>query len=234
MTPGAPETATTSAWWRRRGRRLGRWLLLLGGGVAAFLVFAEWRVARAAAGRVYDSAATVPAHDVALVLGTTHRWHGQINPFYEARMDAAAELFQRHKVRGLLVSGDNAHRSYNEPEAMRRDLAARGVPAEFITCDFAGLRTLDSVYRARQVFGQTQVVLVSQRFHVERALYLAQAAGLDAVGFVAAEAPPHWAWRVRAREVLARGMAVLDVWLGRGPRHLGPPEKLALTAPPSP
>ena len=93
---------------------------------------------------------------------------------------------------------------------MRNDLAARGVPAEFITCDFAGLRTLDSVQRAQRVFGQRRVVFVSQRFHLERALYLAQASGLDAVGFVAAEAPPRWAWRVRAREVLAQKTPQMD------------------------
>lgn len=198
---------------------------LVGG---AFLAFAEWRVAQAAEGRVYESPDAVPACDVALVFGTTHRWHGERNPFYEARLDAAAELFRQGRVRGLLVSGDNERRSYNEPVAMRNDLVARGVPAQFITCDFAGLRTLDSVQRAQRVFGQSHIVYVSQRFHVERALYLARASGIDAVGFVAAEAPPRWAWRVRAREVLARGMAVLDVWLGREPRFLGPSEPVAL------
>ena len=226
---GAPaRTVARPSRWRllvRRTLRLAGVAALAGG---AFLAFAEWRVARAAEGRVYDSTEGVPVHDVALVFGTTHRWHGQLNPFYEARLDAAAELFRRQRVRGLLVSGDNEHRSYNEPVAMRNDLAARGVPAEFITCDFAGLRTLDSVQRAQRVFGQSRVVFVSQRFHLERALYLAQASGLEAVGFVAAEAPPRWAWRVRAREVLARGMAVLDVWLGRGPRFLGPSEPVAL------
>ena len=151
-----------------------------------------------------------------------------MNYFYAARLDVAAELFRLCKVRGIVVSGDNSSSDYSEPDDMKADLVARGVPGRFITCDYAGLRTLDSVQRVSRVFGQRRVIIVSQRAHVERAIYLARADGLDAVGCTAAEAPRWWQFRQRLREVLARGAAVADVACGRGPRYLGPREPVAL------
>jgi len=116
---------------------------------------------------------------------------------------------------------------------MRNDLITRGIPSQYITCDFAGLRTLDSIQRAGCVFGQTRIVVVSQSFHLERALYIAQAEGLDAVGFVAADAPLRWWLRARVREILARDVAVLDRLIGREPRHLGQREFVSLAPTPN-
>jgi len=228
-----PSTAAKAA---PLAKRRSRWRRVLRTGAVAavfaltFLAFAEWRVARAATGRMFASTDAVPPAEVALVLGTGKTFHGRANFFYEARLDAAAALFRAGKVRGVIVSGDNSRRDYSEPDDMKADLVARGVPAAYVTCDYAGFRTLDSVQRVRRVFGQTSVIIVSQRFHLERALYLAGADGLGATGFVAAEAPLRWWLRARSREVLARGAAVLDVALGRGPKFLGPPAAVPLAS----
>jgi SanA protein len=143
-------------------------------------------------------------------------------------MRAAAELYRSSKVDGILVSGDNGSEEYNEPEQMKADLVALGVPAEHITADYAGFRTLDSIYRAGDVFGLRSYIVVTQAFHLPRALYLADQKGHDAVGYVAYGPGGYWGQRVRAREILARAQAVLDVEiLRRGPRFLGEPVQVS-------
>lgn len=215
--------------WLTRRRLLAgfvlSWMLI---GLAVLL--ADRAVTRAGAGRLFTAAREAPRTDVALVLGTSPRFKAAKNPFYEARMDAAAELFRSGAVRGILVSGDNSRKDYDEPTWMKADLVARGVPAEYVTCDYAGFSTLDSIKRAGPVFGQQRVILVSQRFHLERALFLARAAGLDAAGFVAQDAPFQWRLRVRSREALARVKAVADVWLNRQPHFLGKREYVNLAS----
>ncbi|MEZ5978602.1 MAG: ElyC/SanA/YdcF family protein [Planctomycetota bacterium] len=194
---------------------------------AGALVLAACDLAVALSGRVYDDPAAVPHRRVALVLGTNPLHEGRPNRFYRTRIEAAAELYRAGAVDGILVSGDNGTPDYNEPEQMRDDLVALGVPAEFVTCDYAGFRTLDSVVRAQEVFGLDAFTVVSQPFHAERAVFLARSRGIDAVGFGAAD-PALRSWlKVRAREVLARTLAVGDVLFGTEPRFLGPPVPVA-------
>jgi SanA protein len=181
--------------------------------------------ASAIAERVEDAA----PKPVALLLGTSSKTAaGRPNQFYEARIRSAAELFHGGKVQGILVSGDNATRWYNEPITMQRDLIAAGVPAEYITLDYAGFRTLDSVIRAKEVFGQDEFVVVSQRFHASRAIFLARHFGIDATGFAAPDPENRRLFGVRAREVLARVAAVLDIVSGREPKFLGERETVRL------
>lgn len=130
-------------------------------------------------------------------------------------------------MKALLVSGDNGSRQYDEPTAMKAALVAAGVPAERIVCDYAGFRTLDSVVRAREVFGQSRFLVVSQRFHNERAIFLARRLGIEAVGLNAQDVPRSRALTTWLREYLARVQAVLDVTLlGTRPRFAGPPEPI--------
>lgn len=229
---GNPEGACKQAAYTsalRRRWRLPRLALQGGLVIGVFLGCAEWAVQHSAAGLIFESADGLPPADVALVLGTARSLgNGRANCFYAPRLDAAAELFRLGKVRGIIVSGDNSRPDYSEPGDMKVDLVARGVPASFVTCDYAGFSTHDSMQRVSRVFGQSRVIVVSQRFHLERALFLARADGLAATGYVAAAAPLGWRIRVRLREVLARGKAVLDVALGRGPKFLGPLELVSL------
>ncbi|MEY6431068.1 ElyC/SanA/YdcF family protein [Thioalkalicoccus limnaeus] len=181
-----------------------------------------------ARGQIHDDLARVPPAPVALVLGTSSRRPGGPNLFYSPRIEAAAELYHAGRVRAILVSGDNATPHYNEPQTMRRDLIAHGVPDEYITLDYAGFRTLDSMIRAKAVFGQDHLIIVSQRFHAERALFLAHHAGIRATAYAAADPSQNWYSRVRRRETLARAAAVLDLLRARGPRFLGDPERVPL------
>lgn len=189
-----------------------------------FALWADRHVGDAAAGRMFVELDDIPERDVALVLGTSKYSNGRINSFYTGRMRAAAELYHAGKVDGILVSGDNGRADYNEPAQMKADLVALGVPEEYITADYAGFRTLDSIYRASDVFGLRSYTIVSQDFHVERALYLADQKGDDAIGYAASGPGGFWSRRVRTREIFARAQAVLDVEiLNKGPKFLGEP-----------
>jgi SanA protein len=189
----------------------------------AMLGISWWRVSRCGA-LAQDDLANLPARKVALVLGCSPRLgNGSTNWFFNNRMDAAAQLFQSGKIEYLLVSGDNRFRTYDEPTEMKKALIARGVPAAKIICDYAGITTLDSVVRAKAVFGQESATIVSQRFHNERAIYLARAFGIDAIGYNAPDVPLTSAPRTYLREILSRQRAWLDAnFLRRKPRHLGP------------
>ncbi|WP_309712145.1 ElyC/SanA/YdcF family protein [Armatimonas sp.] len=175
-----------------------------------------------AAGKHQDVLSALPTNRVGLVLGTSKFVaKGRHNAYYTQRITAAAKLYKAGKVEYLLVSGDNRTSHYNEPVTMKRDLVAAGVPKEKITCDFAGFRTLDSLVRAKEIFGQSKLTIVSQRFHNERALFLAQASGIDAVAYDAGtgEFPQG---KTALRELLARVQAVLDVGvLHTRPKFLG-------------
>ncbi|WP_395747107.1 vancomycin high temperature exclusion protein [Prosthecobacter sp.] len=180
-------------------------------------------IERAAAGRCFDAVETVPAAPVAVVLGTSPRAaDGRANLFFRPRMEAAAALFKAGRVKALIVSGDNGTQGYDEPTDMKSMLMQMGVPAEKILCDYAGFRTLDSVVRAKEVFGQQRVIFVSQRFHNARAIYLAQASGIEAFGLDAKDVPVALSVKTYIREKLACVKAVLDVnVLGTKPKFLG-------------
>jgi SanA protein len=123
---------------------------------AIAVILCHGLVARAASGRCFDQPDHLPAHEVALVLGCSRNTaHGWSNPFFEHRIHAAASLYRSGKVRYFIVSGDNSRPGYDEPSDMKQALVERGVPADRIYRDFAGLRTLDSVVRAREIFGVT-------------------------------------------------------------------------------
>ena len=172
---------------------------------------------------IYKDINKIPAKKAALVLGTSKfDKYGEPNYFYDYRLDAAAKLFKARKVKAIIVSGDNSIKGYNEPEQMKNDLKQKGVPGNYITLDYAGFRTLDSIVRAYEIFNVDDFIVISQKFHCERAIFLAKAYGQEAIGFCAKDV--HWSIgvKVRIREILARFKAVLDVYfLHTKPRFLG-------------
>lgn len=204
-----------------------RWARIVGVVLLVTLVAVWWcdrRVTRMAAPFVHDSIDTLPAHDVALVLGTSDRARGgRQNRYFTHRIEAAVALYEACKVHHFILSGDNRHASYNEPMVMRRALMAAGVDSSHITLDFAGFRTLDSMVRAKEVFKQQRFVVVSQRFHTERAVFIARARGIEAVGFNAADVSASYGFRTRLREKLARVKVHLDLLFGVDPHFLGEP-----------
>lgn len=219
----------------RSGRARRRRLVWLGAGLSllaiGLLVWANRVCQQIAAGRIYSSLAAVPANDVGLVLGTGKLTAaGRPNLHFTRRITAAAGLYHAGKVRHLLVSGDNHLAGYDEPTDMLEALVAEGIPTNVITCDYAGLRTLDSVVRAHTVFGLTKFTIVTEAFHCPRAVWIARRHGLDVVAFAAPELSARWSLRVKAREVLARGLCGLDLYVWhRGPKFPGPPEPIVLS-----
>jgi SanA protein len=208
--------------------RWRRWLLVyLPLAVFAFIFICDAIIEANANGKVYTNVNDVPVVSAALVLGTSPTVKGRVNLFYQYRMEAAAELWKAGKVKYIIVSGDNSTKYYDETTYMRKTLNALGVPDSVITLDYAGFRTLDSVVRAYWVFGQKNIVIVSQEFHNERAIYLAEHFGIHAVGLNAKDVPGNTGWKTSVREYFARVNAVLDVTLfGTTPKFPGPPEPL--------
>jgi SanA protein len=215
---------------RRRFIVVGAVMLLT---VAVGVIAANRACRKATAGRIYSSLAAVPVNEVGVVLGTSKLTkHGKPNLHFDQRIQAAAALYAAGKVRHLLVSGDNHIKTYDEPDDMKAALIAAGVPAGAITCDYAGFRTLDSVVRAKEVFGLTQCTIISEAFHCPRAVWIAQQHGLDAVAYAAPDVSlKGWSLRADVREELARTWCAVDLFvLHRGPKFAGPREPGMLSA----
>ncbi len=162
---------------------------------------------------IYTEVKKVPHRRAALVLGTAkYIAKGKKNYFYVYRIRAASALWKAGKVDAIVVSGDNASKYYNETVRMQKDLIKSGVPKKYIALDHAGFRTLDSVVRAEALFGLKEYIIVSQKFHLERALYIAKEKGQDVIGFAAKDIPgTKAARRMMWREYFARVKAFLDV-----------------------
>ncbi|MFH9490607.1 vancomycin high temperature exclusion protein [Streptomyces halstedii] len=218
---------------RRGRRRLVRAVMLA---CVAALLPATW-LHTVADARVRTTA-DAPAQQVAVVFGAG-LWQGRPSPYLAHRLDAAAELYRTGKVKVVLVTGDNSRVEYDEPDAMRTYLTEHGVPDGRIVSDYAGFDTWDSCVRAKKIFGVDRAVLVSQGFHIRRAIALCRSAGIDAYG-VGVDAVHDATWYYGGtREVFAAGKAVLDLVFQPDPHFLGPrepgvAEALAATEPAEP
>ena len=181
-----------------------------------------------AKGKLYADVSEIPYRKVGLVLGTIPIVNGYQNRYYNYRIDAAAELYFANKVSYLLLSGDNHASHYNEPESMRESLIERGVPDSAIYLDCAGFRTFDSMVRAKKVFAQDSVTVVSQQWHNERAVFIARHYDLDAIAFCAKDYTAGRKIYVKnhLREALAKVKVVLDLMVSKQPHFLGDVEPI--------
>lgn len=184
-----------------------------------YLALSYYFIATQATPWLYNRVEEIPFNAVGVVLGTRPG-----GPWFNNRIAAAAQLYQQGKVKWLIVSGDNKRASYNEPWEMQKSLVAAGVPSSAIYCDYAGFTTLDSVIRARDVFGQSGITIISQKFHNQRAVWLARENDIAAIGINADDVPVENQRSLGIiREYVARGRAILDVKLWhRRPHFLGP------------
>ncbi|MBK1792011.1 SanA/YdcF family protein [Persicirhabdus sediminis] len=183
----------------------------------------------AGAGKLYSDSASIPHRQVGVVLGCSAKIGQRNNQYFIRRIDAASQLYHAGKVDCLIVSGDNSRHDYDEPADMKQALIEKGVPAEKIVCDYAGLRTLDSIVRAKKVFGQDSFTVISQQFQNERSAYIAQAHNIDLIGFNAAGVHGRVARHTDRREFLARTKMWLDVqFFNTSPKYLGPLETLPI------
>lgn len=209
-------------------RRLRVALTILGILVTTLMLCANLWVVISTEDKVLTDINSLDGHKVALVLGTSKRLSsGASNPFFENRIKAAAELFHKGKITHFILSGDNRTRNYNEPMEMKKSLVELGVPDSVITLDYAGLRTLDSIVRSKEIFGQEKITIITQSFHSYRALFISNYYNIDAVALVAEDSTTEASFRVYIRECFARTKAVLDLYvLNTSPRHLGEKEPL--------
>lgn len=207
--------------------RIFRRLFILTIAIAACIVIAvlycNRSVEAAARGKTFSDVSALPEHHVGLLLGTgKYLENGSLNLYYRYRVEAAEQLLKAGKVSYLVISGDNSRKDYNEPEMMRADLVAAGIDSTRIYLDYAGFRTFDSMVRLREIFSQDSVTIISQQFHNERALYIAQREGITAIGFNAQDVTAYAGRRTQFREKLARVKVFADYIFGVDPKFLGP------------
>ena len=214
----------------RQSSRRWKWLLATGIAfaiaVAAVVVPNVW-IVRAARPHV-KPLGELPHCQVAIVLGAGVGPGGTPSATLEDRLAAGVELYRAGVVTKLLLSGDHGQRHYDEPNPMRRYVLAAGVPRQDVFLDHAGFRTYDTMYRARDVFQVKTAIVVTQRFHLPRAVYTARTLGLEAWGYAADRRAYQAALRNRAREALARCQALIDLHIRKArPRYLGEPIPIA-------
>jgi len=203
-----------------------KWMLILYCLLVLFVIFSNVVIVNYSKNDIYSTISKIPQKEVALILGTSkYTTRGYTNLFFKYRISAAADLFHLGKVKHIIVSGDNRTINYNEPKQMRKALIALGVPTEAITLDYAGFRTLDSVVRCKKVFGQNAFIIVSQQFHLERALFIAYKYDIEAIGFAAQDPPEKYSFKTRFREYFAKTKAVIDLYfIHKKPKFLGKKE----------
>lgn len=197
--------------------------LILPAGIVAVIFACELMVKKSSRGKIFITVDTTPYCPVGLVLGCgQYLANGRENLYFRYRIDAAEQVYKAGKVDVLIVSGDNHRKGYDEPGDMKNALIQRGIPAENIQCDYAGFRTLDSVIRAREVFCCNKLLVISQRFHGQRAVFIGNARGIETAAFAARDVSRRAGIKTKLRERLARVKAVLDVTvLRKQPKFLG-------------
>lgn len=174
--------------------------------------------------RTFNKTSDVYYNKVGLLLGTSkYLKNGQKNLFYTYRIDAAVRLFKSGKIKYIIVSGDNGSETYDEPTTFKNDLVQRGIPSSRIYLDYAGFRTLDSIVRSKEIFGQESITVISQQFHNERAITLAEAKGIKAIGYNAKNVGGQSGIKVKVREAFARVKLMMDIMTFKSPKFLGKP-----------
>jgi SanA protein len=215
----------------RTKRAIWRWLFIAVGVALLLILLGNRWVINSTDAYIYDNWSLLPENDVGIVLGTsTYTRGGKPNPHFQGRIRAAVELYQIGKVKKLIVSGANPDSTYNEPRKMWQELTKAGVPAADITMDFAGFRTLDSIVRAREVFGLTRVTVITQKYHAYRAVFIGKKLGLGIVAYAVPGDEPGLDARLYVREWLARFRTILDIFLLKTePKFLGEPVNVETT-----
>lgn len=182
----------------------------------------DYLVSASAKHQIYSDLKAIPRNKVGLLLGTAKyldKGRKLVNPYYQNRIDAAVALYMAGKIDYVIVSGDNITAYYNEPALMKEDLIARGVPAKRIFMDNAGFRTLDSILRCRDIFAQDHFTIISQSFHNERAIFIANHKHVVAVAYNAADGGSFW--DAAFREKLARVKMMGDLIFNKQARYYG-------------
>ncbi|WP_390451087.1 SanA/YdcF family protein [Chryseobacterium sp. Alg-005] len=196
-------------------------LLLMVAGII-FIAFANYSIKKQSDPFVSYTISDVPTTKTALLLGTSKTLsNGMPNAYFYNRIQATVDLYKSGKIQYVIVSGDNSRKDYNEPEDMQLTLMKYGIPQDKIFMDFAGFRTLDSVVRAKEIFGQKKLVIISQKFHNERAVFLARKNGMEAYGYNAPDVNKYAGLKTNIREYIAKAKTYWDLLFGVEPKFGG-------------
>lgn len=190
--------------------------------LAFVILLANCRIKKVAEDFISDNTQQLPKVKTGLLLGTgKYMENGGINEYFSTRIQAAVTLYESGKIRYILVSGDNSTQNYNEPLDMKNSLLEHGVPEHKIILDYAGFRTFDSVIRAKEIFGQDSFIVISQKFHNERAVYIARNNGIAAFGYNADEVTSYIGFMTNIREIFAKVKVFIDTVFDTKPKFLG-------------
>jgi SanA protein len=191
-------------------------------GMMGSIVVADYLIVSKTSTRLFENIESIPKQKVGVVLGTRKMLpNGYQNHYFKYRIEATVALFKAGKIEYIIVSGDNSTKEYNEPEDMKNDLIAKGIPESKIFMDFAGFRTLDSIIRTKEIFGQNSFTVISQKFHNERAVYLAHLENMEITAFNAKDVNINYGIKTQIREKLARVKVFIDYFTGKEPKFLG-------------
>ncbi len=190
--------------------------------IAVSIVISDITVTSAASGRTFNNLSSLPPAKVGLLLGTSKYVPNEnINQYFKNRIDATVELFKSGKIQYIIVSGDNSRSTYDEPNDMKAELVKNGIDSNKVYLDYAGFRTFDSVIRLREIFGQYEAITISQKFHNERAIYIANKLNMHLYGYNAKDVSRYYGFKTMVREKFARVKVVLDFIFGVKPKFLG-------------
>ncbi len=179
-------------------------------------------VVRTTKNKIFSETDKIPENNVALLLGTSKNTkNGELNQYFTNRILATIELYNAGKIKNIVISGDNSRKNYNEPQDMKNELIKRGIPESRIYLDFAGFRTYDSVIRMKEIFGQNKYTIISQEFHNQRAVYIANFLGFDVIAYNAKEVKAYSGFKTKIREKFARVKMFLDLTFNKKPKFLG-------------
>jgi SanA protein len=182
----------------------------------------NYLVVSKASDKIYTESSETPARKVSLLLGNSKFVGGEwINLFYKYRVEAAVVIYNAGKINYILIRGDNSREGYDEPTSIKEDLRDAGIPENAIYLDYAGFRTLDFIVRCKEIFGETDITVISQQFNDERAIYLAESNGIKAIGYNAKDISGRYGLKTHLREYLARSKMFLNTLIGKKPKFLG-------------
>jgi len=190
--------------------------------VAGIVVICDATVTSSASGRTFYHISSLPQTKTGLLLGTSkYAPNGRVNLYFKNRINATVELFKSNKIQYVVVSGDNSRKTYDEPNNMKAELVKNGIDSNKVYLDYAGFRTFDSIIRLKKIFGQDTAIIVSQKFHNERAIYIANNLGMKLYGYNAKDVGKYYGFKTIVREKFARVKVILDFIFGTEPKFLG-------------
>jgi SanA protein len=208
-------------------KRLIKYPLIFSCLIFAIIYFANKTIILCSRNSIYSNLDSIPSTKVGILLGTRKLLKsGHVNHYYQYRIDATTQLYKSGKIEKILISGDNSTKEYDEPNDMRLDLINQGIDSNDIILDYAGFRTFDSMKRLKEIFGQDTAIVISQKFHNERAIYIAQKLDIKLYGYNAKDVTARYGFKTQLREYLARVKTILDFIIGVEPKFLGEKVKI--------